>query len=227
MLADNRSSVIFNPFKEYDSRVYFHKEPDFDTDAAWLRKKLKNTTGDVYISSGEANYQVYNQLEDELRFANDKGKVKIRFLAGPLISIPSAPGLERRQKGREFLNVIVKLAGEHRLELYPAPHRQKFHYRVFENEAITNIMEPHPLGIISSGSWFFYGSRFEAEEWKKKFVEAIAGIPPAQEGFLDRFLFLTEEENGELRDWAIKNNVDVNKVDLNECRAFWKQHTGQ
>jgi hypothetical protein len=211
-----------------DNRVYFLATPDCDTDAAWLRRKFKYTTGgNIYIISGEANHDVYNQLEPEMRHAVESKGATIHILAGPIISIPWTPGVERKQDGREFPNSVVKLAAEDKLKLYPSPERQEFHYRVFDRDAITNITEHHPLSARTSGSWYFYGSRAEADGWEKAFLASISGLSPVRKDFLRQFLFLTGDENEVLKKWAARQYIDINKIKLGDCRDFWRFYAGE
>jgi len=212
----------YDPFSE-DIRIFFINAPDYETDISWLRKKLKESRGNMYFTSGRANYHVYNNLEEEFRIAKERNDAVIHFLAGPLISVPGNGAEKRSQEGREDSNVAIRLAREGIIKLYPSQKRQRYHFRVFEDMGVTNVVEPHHLGVRSSGSWYFYDSKFEANHWKRLFEEAVGDKTPVIENFTDYFLFITDRESEELVKWARRMNLNVDDIDLETCREFWQE----
>jgi len=123
------------------------------------------------------------------------------------------------------LNAVIRLASEGIVRLYPSSKRQQYHSRVFEDMGVTNVVEPHHLGVRSSGSWYFYNSKFEANHWKRLFEEAVGDKTPVTENFTDYFLFITDRESNELAKWARRMNLNVDDIDLETCREFWQYFT--
>ncbi len=206
------------------SKTYYVNEPSYDTDAAWLKKILLNSSGDIYFSSGEVEYQVYSKLAEEFHGAWVNG-VDVHFMAGPIINVPENYGTEKKQKGREELNPITNLAKWGKIKLYPSEMRQLPDYRIFEDIPVMNVLEPHAPGDKPSGSLYVYTSWIDAAPWIRRFNESTEYKKPVSKNFHEHFLFLTDKEVGELRNWASKKRIDVNKIDLETCREFWTDYT--
>ena len=207
------------------ARVHYSTEPGYGNDAVWLQEQLKVVQDDVYISSGEAEHQVYAQLEDDLRFARDEINSRIRFVAGPIISVPEDKKYENKQEGRENLSPVVRLAMDGKIELYAAEKRMPYSFRVFDNIAMANVLGTYPPGERPKGARYYYHWWTESASWKSKFTEATSGKSPVKGNYLDHFLFLTDREIADLKKLASNRGKDIGKIDLTSCREFWDEHS--
>jgi len=207
------------------AKVEYEHEINYDKDASWLRKNLRTTGGYIYFSTGEANHHLYSQLEEDFQRARDENNADIYFVAGPIMSVPENSRYEKKQEGRENLNPIVRLAKEGKVLLYPAEKRVSHTFRVFEDIPIANVLEPYSPGDRPSGSRYFYHWWTEAASWKTRFTEATLWKKSVSNSFLDHFLFLTDKEIVELRKWTSSKKIDINKIDLEACREFWRDYT--
>lgn len=207
------------------AKVYFLEQPGYDNDAAWLRKKLWTTGGKMYFSSDEAEHQIYSQLEDDFKYAQDENHADIHFVAGPVLNIPEVEGLKKKQEGRENLSPLVRLAKDEKIRLYASEKRLPISYRVFEDLGISNILEPYAPGENPKGSWYFYNWWVEAMSWKHRFDDAVRNKKPLKDSFLDNFLFLSDKETEELKSWAYNKHKDVRNIDLETCREFWQDYS--
>ncbi len=205
------------------AKVYYQEQPGYGKDAAWLRKQLKTIRDDIYISSGEAEHQVYAQLEDDFRAARDDIDSRIHFVAGPIINVPEDKKYEKKQEGRENLSPVVRLSKDGKIELYASEKRMPYSFRVFDNIAIANVLEAYPPGERPNGSWYFYHWWTESASWKSKFTEVTSGKNPVKGNYLDHFLFLTDKEIADLKKWASSKGKDIRKIDLSSCREFWSE----
>lgn len=211
-----------DPFRE-NSCIYFVPAPDYGKDAAWLRKKISETGGAMYFSAGEAEYQVYGQLEGNFRKARHENGAEMHFLAGPILSIPDHGGALKDQKSRGDLSPAVRLAKSGDIKLYPAHERQLYTFRVFERPGISNIMEPYAPGNKTRGSWYFYRSPTEAAAWKKRFMEAVDQKKEVKSSFSDHFVFLTAEEIADLKHSILKKCRNLWSIDIGSCREFLEE----
>lgn len=207
------------------AKVYYLNQPDYDKDAAWLRKKLRTTGGKMYFSAGEARHQVYSQLEDDFRFASEENYADIHFVAGPVLNIPEADGLNKKQEGRENLSPIVRLAKDEKIKLYAADKRVPYTFRIFEDIESANVLESYAPGENTSGAWYFYNWWVEAMSWKHHFDDSVRSKKPLRDSFLDNFLFLTDKETEELKRWSYNKHKDIRNIDLDSCREFWREYT--
>ena len=207
-------------------RIEYDHLPGYDKDAAFLKKYLVSSAGDIYISSGETDHQVYSSLLNELERASWNG-TKIQVMAGPIISVPDDFFAGRNQKERKELSTIAKLAEKGKLNLYPSEVRRSQDYSIFEDVPVINLKGSYAPGERPSGSKYIYNSWVEAAPWIMSFKEAIEGKKPVTNNFQDHFLFLTDKEIVKLKAWASNKKIDVNRIDLQTCRKFWNDYTGE
>ena len=205
-------------------KVEYEPAPDYDKDAAWLRKKLSQTGGYMYFSAGEADPELYSRLEEDFKRAKDEHNADISMVAGPVISIPAVDGLKKAQKGREYLSPVVRLAKEEKILLYPADKRLPQTFRIFSDIEAANIEEPHAPGEKPSAARYIYNWWIEYAPFETEFYLATSWKKPVTDNFPDHFLFLTEGEIADLREWAAKKGKDVMKIDLKTCREFWAEY---
>ena len=81
-------------------RVEYDPLPGYDKDTAFLKKYLVSSSGDIYISSGETDHQVYSSLLNEMEHASWNG-TKIQVMAGPIISVPDDFFAGKNQNGND------------------------------------------------------------------------------------------------------------------------------
>jgi len=206
-----------------EAKAYHSDQPGFGENIAWLRKQLKTVRDEIYISSGEAEHQVYSLLEEDFKAAKDETGSSIHLLAGPVITVPEDKNYEKKQDGREYLSPVVRLAREGKIELYSSEKRIPLSFSVFDDTSMANILEPYSPSEIPSGSHYFLNWWTETASLKSKFTEATLGKSPVLRNYLDHFLFLTDEETMALKKWASAKGKDIRKIDLESCREFWRE----
>ena len=77
-----------------------------------------------------------------------------------------------------------------------------------------NREKPSPAEYIYN--WWIEYAPFET-----LFYEATSWKKPVTDNFPEHFLFLTDSEIAELREWASKKGKDVMNIDPATCREFW------
>jgi hypothetical protein len=96
----------------------FHK----DLIDQWKNDLLDAVEGEqIYIVSGEGNYNLFANIGNELRGSVKKSKKPIRMIAGPVISVENSTTKD---------NPIFGLVEEGVIDLYISPYRQLCHYRI-------------------------------------------------------------------------------------------------
>ena len=196
-----------------------------------LLEDLLSVNGDIYFVSGEANYKLYNELENRFRDSLRNGGT-IHFLTGPIISIPNSSiisptdeaGGYVRQEDRINNNIVIRLASLYEnFLLYQSEERQPYHYSVSEQEGTTLAFDRHELGSEIYRLWTWKDSNNETKARIKDFKERIKGKHPIRDSFNDYFLFLTDKEIVELRKWTRASGIDHDKISIDNCREFWNK----
>lgn len=206
-------------------KVEYEPALNYDKDAAWLKEKLTQTGGYMYFSVGEAEPELYSLLEEDFRRARDENNADIYMVAGPVISIPASDGLRKRQEGRENLSPVVRLAKEGKILLYPTEKRLSHSFGLFLNTDTGSIKEPYVPGENPSKVRYVYNWWGEIAEYELLVNEARFSKKSVTKDFTESFLFLTDGEIAELRKSAARKNIDVNKIDIESCKEFWKEYT--
>lgn len=219
MLSRERNNGLLNGSPSR-GMVYRYPYPNYAIDVAWLKKILPESRGQIYVSSGEANYKVYSEIEEELKIATDRNGAVIHFLTGPIISVPDEETQSMKQGERENLNPIVKMAREKKIILYPTSERLSKHYRVFEEMNVVSAFDVHDLCERSSNLWFYYGDELETKLRIEDFMQKIDKVKPFNGELTKYFVFLSEKEIQELKKWAKDEQIDTLNINLDECRQF-------
>lgn len=204
-------------------KVEYEPVPNYEKDAAWLREKLNQTGGYMYFSAGEADPELYSRLEEDFKRAKDEHNADISMVAGPVISIPETDGLKKGQEGREYLSPVVRLAKESKILLYPADKRLSHTFMLFQDIDTAKVHEPYAPGERPSEARNIYNWWIELAPYELLFNDATFWKRPVTNDFTDHFLFLTDGEIADLREWAAKKGKDVMKIDLKMCRDFWAE----
>jgi hypothetical protein len=222
MISHGRNSSFQSPHVSR-GRVYRYPNPDYAIDVAWLKKILPESYGQIYFSSGEANYKVYSEVENEMRLATDRNGATIHFLTGPIISVPDHETETMPQEERECLNLIIRMAKEKKIILYPTRERLSKHYRVFKEMKIVSAFEAHDLCKESDNLWLYYDDELETRLRIKDFEERIGSTGSINGELSKYFVFLNETEIQRLKKWAKDRNIETMNVNLQDCRRFWAE----
>jgi len=205
-------------------KVEFEPALNYDKDAAWLRDRLAQYGGDIYLSAGEADPELYARVEEDLTRAKDRHNADIHMLAGPVISIPAVDGLKKEQQARAYLSPVVRLAKEEKISLYASEKRLPQTFELFIDIDTGHVQEPCALGEKPATGRFFYNWWVQIAEYELLVNQARFSKKPVTKDFTEHFLFLTEGEIADLRKWAASKGKDVMKLDLATCREFWGEY---
>lgn len=219
-----RNAKCIGEYSSYLKRgvVYRYPYPDVSIDVAWLRKALSESFGEIYFSSGEANYKVYSELKDVMENAIKERGAEIHFLTGPIISVPDEITKNLTQQERMTLNPIIQLAQEGKIRLYPAKRRLSKHYRVFKDMKIVSAFDLHDLCERSDNLWLYYGDEIETvlrlEDYTKQ-ISKTKQIMPSDD-FAKFFVFLNDNEINTLKSWAKQRKINTINIDIDACKNF-------
>lgn len=166
----------------------------------------------IRIMSGEANADLYNQVEQVLKKHCIEKKLEFEMIAGPILSVSRHDGQTK--------NAVIDLAKAGFLDLYESKIRRELHFRIVENRILRGEL-PHAPADYSRRQGFTINVDKLQEEEKESALFAIENrikdfeaakafceyISP--EDVEERFVLLTNEKIHLLNKKAAEEGLNI------------------
>jgi hypothetical protein len=164
---------------------------------------------EIRINSGEGYTCAIEYFGKKLEEVSDKAGISI--VVGPIVSVDGIPG------ERENSNLYIRLAKEGRATLFCPPCRERFHYKVRSKDAVLKEDYHVPHAPLGERNEELIEDPLIVNSFIRDFdlsIKVFELEPITKDNWGNHFIYLKENEIGQLRDFLRKNPYPSMNPDL-------------